>query len=388
MANVLTSLAADIYRAADVVGREVVGIIPSSTINSGSERVALNDTVRSFFTRTPTVGTITPAMTIPEGTDQTVDNKTLTIDKTASVKIPWTGEDVRHVNNGSGFTTIYGDQIMQAMRSIVNQIETDMGLAIKVAASRAFGTAGTTPFGSNFNEVAEIRQILVDNGCPMDGRVTMCLNTAAGTKLRNLAQLQKANEAGSTNLLRQGELLDLQGIKLKESAGVGLHTIGTANSAYLVNNGAGYAVGATSIAVDTGAGTIVPGDIFTNTQASRDANKYVVGTALAAGTLVLNDPGVRKAWVDNDTVAVGAAYTANVAFHQTAVELAIRPFAFPMLNGQAVDAAVDSMLVQDPWSGLVFEIRAYMGYLKAMFDVQCVYGIKAWKPQHIAILLG
>jgi hypothetical protein len=388
MANVLTSLAADIYRAADVVGRELVGIIPSSTINSGSERVALNDTVRSFFTRTPSVGTITPSMTIPEGTDQTVDNKTLTIDKTASVKIPWTGEDIRHVNNGSGFSTIYGDQIMQAMRSIVNQIETDMGLAIKVAASRAFGTAGTTPFGSNFNEVAELRRILVDNGCPMDGRVTLCMDTAAGTKLRNLAQLQKANESASNVLLRQGELLDLQGIKIKESAGIGLHTVGTANGSYLVNNASGYAVGSTSVAVDTGSGTILPGDIFTNTQSGRDTNKYVVGTALSAGSLVLNEPGVRKAWVDNDTVAIGAAYTANVCFHQTAVELAIRPYAVPMMNGKVMDAAIDSMIVIDPWSGLVFEIKAYAGYNKAMFDVQCVYGVKAWKPQHIALLLG
>jgi hypothetical protein len=57
--------------------------------------------VRSHFTRVATVGTITPSMTIPEGTDQTVDNKTLTIDQTASVKIPWTGEDVQNVNNGA-----------------------------------------------------------------------------------------------------------------------------------------------------------------------------------------------------------------------------------------------------------------------------------------------
>ena len=41
MANVLTNLAADLYKAADVVGRELVGFIPASTINAdGSERVA------------------------------------------------------------------------------------------------------------------------------------------------------------------------------------------------------------------------------------------------------------------------------------------------------------------------------------------------------------
>ena len=123
MANVLTNLAADIYKAADMVGRELVGFIPSITVNAGAERAALNDVVRSHFTRVATVVTPTPSMAIPEGTDQTVDNKTLTVDTPPSVQIPWTGEDMKHVNNGSGFETIYGDQVKQAFRAIVNAIE-------------------------------------------------------------------------------------------------------------------------------------------------------------------------------------------------------------------------------------------------------------------------
>ena len=232
MANVLTSLAADIYKAADVVGRELVGFIPSSTINGDATvRAAKGDTIRAAFTRTPSVNTsFAPSMTIPEGTDQTVDNKTMTLDNYASVQIPWTGEDIKHVNNGSGFETIYGDQIKQAMRAICNSIESTMATAAYKGASRAVGSAGTTPFASNFNTVAEVRQILVDNGCPTDNQITLVLNSAAGTKLRNLAQLQQVNTAGSADLLRQGTLLDLQGLMIKESAGVASHTKGTGTS--------------------------------------------------------------------------------------------------------------------------------------------------------------
>ena len=110
--NTLTSLAADIYKAADIVGRELIGLIPSVTINGGAERAARGDTVRSAFTRAQTVNTtFAPAMTIPEGTGQTVDNKTMTLNKWAAVQIPWTGEEQKHLANGVGYETVYGDQI-------------------------------------------------------------------------------------------------------------------------------------------------------------------------------------------------------------------------------------------------------------------------------------
>ena len=387
MANVLTDLAADIYKAADIVGREQVGVIPSVLINAGSERAAFGDTVRSAFTRQPTLNTTyTPSMTIPEGDDQTVDNKTLTIDKVANVQIPWTGEDIRSVNNGAGYETIYGDQIAQAMRRITNAIEADLWGEVYANASRVTGEAGTTPFASNFDRVAEVRQILADNGTPMAGQVTLALSSTAGTKLRNLAQLQKANESGGTELLRQGTLLDLQGMMVKESAGIGVHTKGTATGA-LVNSGGGLAVGATAIPFDgatAGASGIKAGDVITF--AADTANKYVVveGVNAASGTITIASPGLRVAIPDNNAITVGNTYTGNVGFHRNAIELAARAPAQPFGG----DAAVDRMTVQDPFSGLVYEIAVYKGYGKTMFDVTTLYGQKAWKPDFIAGLMG
>lgn len=384
-ANVLTNLAADIYVAADRVGRELVGMIPSVTVNAGIERAAKGDTVRSAFTRPATVvEDQAPSMTIPEGTDQTVDSKTATIEKEYSVLIPWTGEDIKHVNNGAGFQTIYGDQILQAMRAISNAIETYLwGKAYK-AASRGYGTAGTTPFGSNFNVLPQLRKILVDNGCPFDGQLSVVMDTAAGANLRSLAQLQKANEAGGTELLRQGTLLDLQGFMLKESAGIGLHTAG-AGTGYDINAGL-LAIGSKVLTLDGGTVNttgIKAGDMIT---LAGDTNIYGVGVGLTAvaGDITLNAPGLRKATTDTAELTIGASYTGNVAFHRSAIELAVRPPAMP----EGGDAAVDSMMVQDPHSGLVFEIAAYKGYKKAMFDVRCVAGAKAWKEDNIAVLLG
>lgn len=386
MANVLNDLAADIYRAADIVARELVGFIPSVTINAGSERVAVGQTVRSHFTRAATVGSLSPSMTIPEGTDQTVDNKTLTLTKQRGVAIPWTGEDIRFVNGGAGYETIYGDQIAQAMRAITNEIEVDLATEAYQNASRAVGAAGTTPFASNLDEAADARQILADNGMPMnDGRLSLIINTVAGTKMRKLTSLQKVSEAGDSRLLRQGTLLDILGIMLKESAQVQAHTKGAGTGYDFA--AAGEAVGQTTLTVEGGTVNstgIKAGDVITH--AGDSTNKYVVntGTTSTGGDIVIGSPGLRIAGADANEITIGNSYTANVLLHQAAVELAMRAPAKPAGG----DAAVDVMLVQDPFSGLVFEISVYKGFNKAMIYVAAVWGKKAWKPDGIAVLMG
>lgn len=387
MANVLTDLAADIYKAADIVGREVVGFVPSIMVNTGTEGAAVGQTVRSHFTRQASAGDMTPSMTIPQGDDQTVDNKTMTLTKQRGVAIPWTGEDIRFVQGGAGYETIYGDQIAQAMRTIVNEVEADLAGEAYTNASRAVGEAGTTPFGSNFDVVAEARQILVDNGMPTnDGRLSLVMSTLAGTKMRNLAQLQKANEAGGTTLLRQGTLLDLQGVMMKESAQVVSHVKG-AGTGYDINNASGAVVGETTLTLDGGMVNttgIKAGDVVTF--AGDTVNKYVVNTGSTAtgGEIVIGSPGIRAAVADDVEMTIGNNYTANVLIHQNAMEVAMRPFAKP-IGG---DAAVDVMVVQDPFSGLTFDISVYKGFNKMMIFVGAVWGYKAWKPDAIAVLMG
>ena len=386
MANVLTDLAADIYTAADIVGRELVGFIPASTINAnGIEAAAVGQTVRSFATRQATAVDIAPSMTIPEGTDQTIDNKTLTLTEQRGVQIPYTGEDVRFLNGGAGYETVYGDQIAQAMRTLVNEMEADLATEAYTNASRAVGTAGTTPFASNFNTVAEARQILVDNGMPTnDNRTSLVMNTAASTKLRNLAHLQRVDQAGGSELLRQGVLLDLQGVMMRESAQVVTHTKG-AGTGYLINGA--EAAGQTTLTLDTGTVNttgILAGDVVTF--AADSANKYVVNTGLAAvaGDIVIGDNGLQVAIANNNAMTIGNTFTANIVMHQKAMELAMRAPAKP-IGG---DSAVDVLIVQDPNSGLVFEISVYKGFSKAMIQVGAVWGYKAWNSDAIAILMG
>jgi hypothetical protein len=380
MANVLTDLAGDIYKAADVVSRELVGAIPSITINGdGTQRAALNDTVRSFVAPAATSVINTPSMTIPEGTDQTIGNKTMTLSKSKGVQIPWTGEDVRHVNNGSGYQSILGDQFEQAFRTITNEMEADVCTDLYQNASRAYGTAGTTPFATagDYTDMSETLRILKDNG-QASGDNTLILNTAAGAKM--IGKQADANRQGSDSILRQGVLLDVAGNRIRESAQVAAHTKGT-GTGYLVND-ASLSAGDVVIAADTGSGTILAGDVVTF--AADANNKYVVTEALSGGSFTIGAPGLRVAIADNNAITVGDNYAGNILVARSAAEIAVRAPAMP----EGGDAASDSMIVVDPRSGIPFDISFYKGFQKAMINVSAVWGYKTWKQEGVANLLG
>jgi hypothetical protein len=383
MANTLTitSLAENIFRAKDRVAAEPTGFIQSVLLNSGTDGVSINGTVTSFRTALPTLNTsYTPAMTVPDGDDQTIAADTLQIDQVANVRIPLKGETLRQLDNTAGGQAVIDDLIAQAIRKMRNTIEAHVGTVIKNGSSRATGTAGTNPFATNINPLADVRQILIDNGTPDDGDLSLVINTSAGTKMRQIANLYKVNEAGSPGLLRNGELTNLMGLSIKESAGVASHTKGT-GSGYLINNGS-VAVGSTTLTLDTGSGTILAGDILTH--ASDSTNKYVVSTALASNDVVIARPGLLIATANNDAVTVGNSYTGNVAFHKSAVELVMRPPAQPYGG----DAAVDRMTIADDKTGLVFEAALYKGYGMNMLELTCFYKAKVWKPEFVATLLG
>ena len=377
MANTFTNLAADIYDAAEKVGRELVGGLRSVKINGGAEAAAKGDTVRASFTQPQTVSTsYAPSMTIPEGTDQTVDNKTMSLNTYASIQIPYTGEDQKHLNNGAGYQWVFSKQIEQAMRSICNKMELDVMAQLALGAGQAYGSAGTTPFASNMNDLPNVMKLLLDKGCPDDGRICGIYDTTAAVNIQNLSNLYKVNEAGGNGLLRNGELGQLYNIALKRSGQVGKPAVGSGAS-YVLNGV--HAVGATSITVKTGTGTILAGDIVTI-----NSVKYVVNVGVAAaGTFTINS-GLQAAGADGDTVTIVAAGRRNIVLHPDAAELAMRPLA----NPDGGDAAVDSMDILDPVSGLAFKLSHYRGFHKSMIEIGTLYGSKVWLPDFVVEHLG
>jgi len=384
MANTITGLIPTMYNALDVVSREITGLIPAVTSDMTYERAAVGQNVRTPVAPASTASDITPAVTPPNDGDQTIGYTDMTITKARRVPIRWNGEERLGLdNNGAQYNIIFRDQMAQAMRTLTNEVEADLA-ALHIYASRAYGTAGTTPFGSSLADTAQIRKVLVDNGAPLTD-LNLVMNTTAGASLRTLAQLTKANEAGDTSLLRRGVLLDIHGMALRESAQIVTSTAGTGASA--TTNTAGYAIGATTITLaSAGTGTIIAGDVITF---AGDTNKYGIVTGDTdvsnGGTVVLAAPGLRKAIPTSATaITVVAAAARNMGFARSAIALATRAPALPAEG----DSAADRFMLTDPNSGLSFEVSMYKQYRQVQYEVALAWGVKAVKPEHIGILLG
>ncbi len=386
MANTLTSLIPDLYSSLDVVSREMVGFIPAVTMDASTSRAALNQTVRSFVAPAATAGNITPAATAPDDGNQTIGNVDLAITKARRVPIRWNGEETLGVNSGPGTAAIRSAQIQQAIRTLVNEIEVDLA-ALHIAASRAAGAAGTTPFGTanDYTGASLTRKILADNGAPMSD-LQLVIDTTAGANIRG--KQSAADASGNDSLLRQGVLLDINGFMVRESAAVAAPAAGAMANA--TTNNAGYAVGATVLTLATaGTGVVAAGDVLTF---AGDANQYVVTSVVFAGanpaagdTITIAAPGLRVAMsAATKAITVVAQARRNMGFSKSAIILAHRLPALP----DGGDLAVDRTTITDPRSGLSFEVAMYPQYRQMQYEISCAWGVKLVKPAHCALLLG
>ena len=385
--NTITGLVPEIYEALDIVSRELTGMIPSATMNASANTVQVGQAIRVDVEPAGNVSNITPAMVVPDPTGQTSGFTDIIITKSRAAEFGFNGEDQKGLNTGAGYGTVRANKIAQAIRALTNEVETDL-CGLQSTFSRAHGTAGTAPFGTanDYTDASNVLKILKDNGSPLQDN-QLVINTTAGVNL--LGKQAAVADAGSDSILRQGVLLDINGMPIRESAQIVDQAAGGIAGA-ATTNAAGYAVGATVLTLAAGGtGNVVAGDVVTF---AGDTNKYVVASAVFAGvnpaagdTITLAAPGLRVAMTAaTKAITKIAASSRNLAFNRSAIVLAARAPARPSEG----DMASDVIVITDPRSGLSMEFAMYQGYRKVRYEVALAWGVKNIKPEHTALLLG
>ena len=390
MANTLTNLIPSIVRGFDVVSRELVGFVPSVNRDPSSDRLAKNQTLYSWASPTASLSDITPNNVSPQGADKAQGTKSISITNYKMSDFYFTGEEEKALAYSGSYGNIVTDLVEQAIRTVVNQMEADTALAAAIGASRAYGTAGTVPVAAgtaDFSPFSNVKKILDDNGAPTGNRTCVIDTTAAASLVANY-NLTRVNEAGGQMTLRDGTILDMYGMAIKQSAQVQIPTAGAMASA--TSTSAAFTVGQTVIPLAAaGTGVVAAGDIVTF---ANDTNKYVVSSVSFAGanpasgdSITLAAPGLRKAQgVATRAITVVATATRNLAFSKNAILLATRLPARP----SGGDMASDVQTVTDPRSGISLEISMYPQYRQVRYEVAAAWGVTVIKPEHIATLLG
>jgi len=386
--NNFNAIISDTYEALDQVSRELVGMIPAVTLSATAERVRLNQNIVVDVEPDYAGGdNIVPGNYPPDPAGETSGAVNIQITNSKSYSFGFNGEDEKGLNSGVGYQNVRMNKIAQRIRRAVNDVESDL-CALYTTTSRAYGSVSADPFGTagDYTDATFAKKILLDNGAAdFDNQLVM--NTAAGATLTG--KQAQANMAGTDVIQRQGILLPLSGLDLRQSAQIKTHTAGTMLNATTSNSA--LTVGQVIIPLATaGTGVVAAGDIITI--AGDTANKYVVTSVVFAGanpaagdTITIAAPGIRVAQgASAKAITVIGSSARNMIFNRSAIVLATRAPARP-LEG---DTAEMVEYITDPRSGLTLELSMYRMYRKVRYEIALAWGVKNIKPSHTAMLLG
>lgn len=381
MSNTLTNLLPILYAALDKVSREMVGMIPSVMIDASAQNAAVGQLINVPVVPTSTAYDITPGDQPADNGDVVVGNIDISITKSRQSPVRWEGEEEKQVLTTGIFTDVHRDRFAQAMRVLVNEVELDLATVGYENSVGAYGAVGTVPFASKLTESAYILKTLKDRGAPRDD-LSLVFDTTVGANFLSLGQVTKANEAGTTSVREQGILLDVHGMKLRESAQIQSHTAGTAASA--TTDAAGYAIGAKTITLaSAGTGTFLAKDVVTF---AGDTNSYTLSAGDAdvsgGGTIVLKEGLLQAIPAGATAITLVASHVANLCFDRNAIVLLARQPAMP----SGGDSAAEVFVLTDPISGLTFQVAVYRQYRRVKIEIGLAWGVDVTAGRHISRL--
>jgi len=378
----MTALAPTLFGAAQQVSAEPFGAIDAINANFDNKGVAKGDSLVVPVAPVQEADDFTPSNATPEGVAQTASSVTVEITESRKTKpMALTGEQIRSLENGGNYQEWVRQWAAQAMRTLRNEAEADAVTAIYQSASRATGTAGTTPFAADMKSLTSVRRILRDNGAPMVDAQFVC-DTDAEMNLLNLGLVNQANASGSDVERRGGFVGKQYGFQIRPSAGIVEHTSSSAAS-YVLDVTTSIATGTTALVVKTGTDAINVGDVFSI--GGGDGDKYVVvSRSPAAGTVTaigISRPGTRSVYLDDAALTFTASYTPNLAFERNAVVGVMRP---PMIP---TNSTIRQIPISDGM-GMTYMMLEIDQYGQRTWEMHLAWGFKVVQPEHVAILQG
>lgn len=365
------------------VFREEAALALMANKNFENTAGMVGDTVTVSKPVTQTVSDVTPAATPPTPVDNTFNVVQITVDSYKKTLFHFTDREATQYKLGG----LLPNQVKEAARALAYKVNADLWSKHTSVFGYA-GTAATNPFATNTNPIATLKRVLDDQLCPDGNRILVIGHAEEEAALQN-DDLKKMLNAGDANALRQGKVGNLYGFEIRRDIQRPSFTAGT-GTGYLINNGGGYAAGVSTVTVDTGAGTIIVGDVVTfagDTTSDGNLNTYNVTAALAANSFTFNPP-LRNAIADNAAVTVkgaGTTYKVNLGFDPAAFGLVMK---VPPTSIEGAPTYGEHIVMVDPVTGVPMKLSYLPGYHMAQWELSILYGTKIIDDRRIAKLVG
>lgn len=346
----------------------------------------IGDTLRI---RLPTQYSVTEGATI--AVQNSVQQSTsLIVDKRKHVAMDFSDQELAlDIDN---FSELH---LEPAMAVLAANVESDM---IQNVYKDVYNQINNVGSDITYRLIAKGRQKLIDSLSPMDSTVTACLNTEDTVDLNDAVKGLFNPNTTLSEQYREGMIGRQSGFTFFENTFMPRHTSGSddATGDYLTN--AAVAQTGSTLVVDTGAGTLLAGDIFTITGVNRvnpetkvdtgQLQQFVVTTSTGASTtsiafapeIFATGPrqNVTNGAENNKAITkvggTSAAYDISLGFHRDAFAFATADLPLP----GGMDMA--SRKVQDGIS-----LRFVRGFdinnstFVSRFDI--LYGYKTIRPQ-------
>lgn len=311
--------------------------------------------------------TVGGSVTAQDISESSVDVK---LDKIATVDVNINALQAVHNMNEEKFQSDFIEPAVVAIAEKINKA----GIAEFINTPNLLGTLGTTPDG--LDDFSTARKFLNKAKAPLSERYAVW-DVEADAKFTEIGNLVKANEAGSTEALREGNIGRVFGLDNYMSQAIVTHVVG-ATGTVLVDGAA--TAGASEIHVDGLSTAFKVGDMFTI------AGDTTVYTVIKAGALSTADqdigicPKLQADAADNAAITVKSADTSNLVFHRNAIAFVTRPLHQP--------AGVDSYVTN--YGGYSLRVvRAYDITTKTeKLSMDVLYNYKMVYPELAARYLG
>lgn len=328
------------------------------------------DTVNVPIPATATTANVTPSNVLPAPVASTPTTTPLVVDQwKKNQPFGITDKEMTEIDQNKNFLP---DKTTAAIEALAREMNTYI-FSKYPGVYGAVGTAGTTPFGGEkATDVAQAKRILAEQLCPTNGR-NLVIDPSAEANAGVNGQMADMNLT-NREVHIEGEIGRRHGFDFFMDQDVPFHTAGTGTS---IQTAAAGAVGATSIATDTGTGTLVVGDIVTF---AGHAQQYTVTAAVAdvsAGTMAFS-PALVSAVADNEAIAKLASHRVNLAFHPNA-------FAFVTVP---METRENMQQVRDEVTSVILRLEQIQEYKQVAYEFDVLYGAALIRPELAVRVLG